>query len=143
VFPVAATGNGFPGWGKSGVGGLRRRADKVFATLESGKKIRGQALLYTIGRIANSDKLKIEAAGLTAEACGRLVVNEHFQTAVPHIYAAGDVIGFPALASTAMGQGRRAGCHMFGKPSRLLPNLIPYGIYTIPEISMVGATEEE
>jgi NAD(P) transhydrogenase len=123
--------------------GFDEDRDKVFATLESGKKIRGQALLYTIGRKANSDKLKIEAAGLTAEARGKLAVNEHFQTSAPHIYAAGDVIGFPALASTSMEQGRLAGCHMFGKPSRMLPHLIPYGIYTIPEISMVGATEEE
>ena len=123
--------------------GFDTERDKVFATLESGKKVRGQALLYTIGRHANSDRLRIEAAGLTADERGKLAVNEHFQTAVPHIYAAGDVIGFPALASTSMEQGRLAGCHMFGKPSRLLPNLIPYGIYTIPEISMVGATEEE
>ncbi len=123
--------------------GFDEDRDKVFAVLESGKKVRGQALLYTIGRQANSDKLKIEAAGLTADERGKLPVNEHFQTAVPHIYAAGDVIGFPALASTSMEQGRLAGCHMFGKPSRMLPNLIPYGIYTIPEISMVGATEEE
>jgi NAD(P) transhydrogenase len=123
--------------------GFDEERDKVFATLESGKKIRSQALLYTIGRNANSDKLKIEAAGLSADQRGKLAVNEHFQTAVPHIYAAGDVIGFPALASTSMEQGRLAGCHMFGKPSQLLPNLIPYGIYTIPEISMVGATEEE
>jgi NAD(P) transhydrogenase len=70
-------------------------------------------------------------------------VNEHFQTAVPHIYAAGDVIGFPALASTSMEQGRLASCHMFGKPGVMPPNLIPYGIYTIPEISMVGLTEEQ
>jgi NAD(P) transhydrogenase len=123
--------------------GFDEERDKVFATLESGKKVRGQALLYTIGRKANSDNLKIEAVGLTADERGKLAVNEHFQTAVPHIYAAGDVIGFPALASTSMEQGRLAGCHMFGKPSRMLPNLIPYGIYTIPEISMVGATEEE
>ncbi len=123
--------------------GFDDERDKVFALLESGKKVRGEALLYTIGRTANSDKIKIEAAGLTADGRGKLAVNEHFQTAVPHIYAAGDVIGFPALASTSMEQGRLAGCHMFGKPSRLLPNLIPYGIYTIPEISMVGTTEED
>jgi NAD(P) transhydrogenase len=123
--------------------GFDDERDKVFATLESGKKVRGQALLYTIGRKANSDKLNITAAGLTADARGKMAVNENFQTAVPHIYAAGDVIGFPALASTSMEQGRLAGCHMFGKPSTMLPNLIPYGIYTIPEISMVGATEEE
>jgi NAD(P) transhydrogenase len=123
--------------------GFDAERDKVFATLESGKKIRGQALLYTIGRHANSDKMKIEAAGLAADERGKLAVNENFQTAVPHIYAAGDVIGFPALASTSMEQGRLASCHMFGKPNRLPSNLIPYGIYTIPEISMVGATEEE
>jgi NAD(P) transhydrogenase len=72
-----------------------------------------------------------------------MVVNENFQTSVDHIYAAGDVIGFPALASTSMEQGRLASCHMFGRPGKMIPNLIPYGIYTIPEISMVGHTEEQ
>ncbi len=123
--------------------GFDEDRDKVFALLESGKKIRSQALLYTIGRNANSDRIGIEAAGLKADERGKLVVNEQFQTTVPHIYAAGDVIGFPALASTSMEQGRLAGCHMFGKPSQMMANLVPYGIYTIPEISMVGATEEE
>lgn len=123
--------------------GFDQERDRVFAKLESGKIVRGQALLYTIGRQANSDKLNIEAAGLTADPRGKLSVNENFQTNVPHIYAAGDVIGFPALASTAMEQGRLASCHMFGKPSKMMSHLIPYGIYAIPEISMVGATEEE
>lgn len=123
--------------------GIDAERDRVFAKLESGKIVRGQALLYTIGRQANSDQLNIEAAGLTADERGKLAVNEHFQTEVPHIYAAGDVIGFPALASTAMEQGRLASCHMFGKPSKMMSHLIPYGIYAIPEISMVGATEEE
>jgi NAD(P) transhydrogenase len=117
--------------------------DRVFAKLESGKNVHGQGLLYTIGRQANSDLLNLEAAGLTADGRGKLVVNENFQTAVPHIYAAGDVIGFPALASTAMEQGRLASCHMFGTPGKMPPHLIPYGIYTIPEISMVGRTEEQ
>ncbi len=123
--------------------GFDQDRDRVFANLESGKVVRGQALLYTIGRQANSDQLNIEAAGLTADGRGKLSVNENFQTTVPHIYAAGDVIGFPALASTSMEQGRLAGCHMFGKPSKMMSHLIPYGIYSIPEISMVGATEEE
>src|SRR5271169_733671 len=123
--------------------GFDEAKDRVFAKLESGKNVHGQGLLYTIGRQANSDLLNLEAAGITSDGRGKLLVNEHFQTTVPHIYAAGDVIGFPALASTSMEQGRLASCHMFGKPSRMLPNLIPYGIYTIPEISMVGATEEE
>ena len=123
--------------------GFDEERDRVFAKLASGKNIHGQGLLYTIGRQANSDLLNLESAGLKADARGKLSVNEYFQTTVPHIYAAGDVIGFPALASTSMEQGRLASCHMFGKPGRMPPNLIPYGIYTIPEISMVGQTEEQ
>ncbi|MGA9557190.1 MAG: Si-specific NAD(P)(+) transhydrogenase [Terriglobales bacterium] len=116
---------------------------QVCARLESGKVVRGQALLYSVGRQANSDKMNIDAAGVVPDGRGKLLVNEHYQTNVPHIYAAGDVIGFPALASTSMEQGRLASCHMFGKPSKMVSNLIPYGIYAIPEISMVGETEEE
>ena len=123
--------------------GLDQERDQVFAKLESGKLVRGQALLYTIGRQANSDQLNIEATGIQPDVRGKLAVNENFQTTVPHIYAAGDVIGFPALASTSMEQGRLASSHMFGKPSKMSTHLIPYGIYAIPEISMVGATEEE
>lgn len=123
--------------------GVEEDRDRVFAKLESGKTVHGQGLLYTIGRQANSDQMNIEAAGLKADGRGKMAVNETFQTAVPHIYAAGDVIGFPALASTSMEQGRLAGCHMFGKPGKMPANLIPYGIYTIPEISMVGHTEEQ
>ena len=123
--------------------GFDKERDRVFAKLASGKSVHGQGLLYTIGRQANSDLLNLESAGLKADGRGKLSVNEYFQTAVPHIYAAGDVIGFPALASTSMEQGRLASCHMFGKPGKMPPNLIPYGIYTIPEISMVGQTEEQ
>src|SRR5262249_12577492 len=123
--------------------GLDEARDRVYARLESGKQVHGQALLYTIGRQANSDQLNLGAAGLDYDDRGRLTVNEHFQTAVPHIYAAGDGIGFPALASTSMEQGRLASCHMFGKPATIPPMLIPYGIYSIPEISMVGYTEEQ
>lgn len=116
--------------------------DYVFAELESGKKVRGDALVYAVGRQANGDQLHLEAAGLAADSRGRLKVNQFFQTDVPHIYAAGDVIGFPALASTSMEQGRLTACHMFGIPFEHMPELFPYGIYTIPEISMVGQTEE-
>jgi NAD(P) transhydrogenase len=123
--------------------GFDQDRDRVFAKLESGKTVHGQGLLYTVGRQANSDLLSLEKAGLAADDRGKLVVNEHFQTSVPHIYAAGDVIGFPALASTSMEQGRLASCHMFGKPGTMPPNLVPYGIYTIPEMSMVGQTEEQ
>jgi len=123
--------------------GFDEERERVFAKLESGKTVRGQGILYTAGRQANSDRLNIDSAGLKADERGRLPVNAYFQTSVPHIYAAGDVIGFPSLASTSMEQGRLASCHMFGNPGTLLPNLIPYGIYTIPEISMVGSTEEQ
>lgn len=116
--------------------------DRVVADLESGKRVQADALMYAVGRQANGDQLHLEAAGLAADSRGRLSVNQSFQTEVPHIYAAGDVIGFPALASTSMEQGRLAACHMFGIPFEHLPELFPYGIYTIPEISMVGQTEE-
>jgi NAD(P) transhydrogenase len=116
--------------------------DRVVADLESGKKIQADALVYAVGRQANGDQLGLDAAGLAADSRGRLKVNQFFQTDVPHIYAAGDVIGFPALASTSMEQGRLAACHMFGIPFEHTPDLFPYGIYTIPEISMIGPTEE-
>jgi NAD(P) transhydrogenase len=123
--------------------GIDEARQRVFAKLESGKTVHGQGLLYTIGRQGNSDLLNITAAGLASDPRGKVIVNEHFQTSTPHIYAGGDVIGFPALASTAMEQGRLASCHMFGQPGKMMPNLIPFGIYTIPEISMVGQTEEQ
>jgi NAD(P) transhydrogenase len=117
--------------------------DRVFAELESGKKVQAHALLYCVGRQANGDLLRLEAAGLKPDSRGKIEVNESFQTAVTHIYAAGDVIGFPALASTSMEQGRLASCYMFGVAAEHMPQLFPYGIYTIPEISMVGQTEEK
>ncbi len=123
--------------------GMDPQRDRVFAELESGKKVLADALLYAVGRQANGDQLRLEAAGLQPDARGRLKVNGCFQTAVSHIYAAGDVIGFPALASTSMEQGRLAGSHMFGAPFEHMTELFPYGIYTIPEISMVGQTEEK
>jgi NAD(P) transhydrogenase len=117
--------------------------NRVTARLESGKTVHGAALVYSVGRQGNTDTLNLAAAGLEADARGRLKVNEFFQTTVPHIYAAGDVIGFPALAGTSMEQGRLAAAHMFGAPSKHEARLLPYGIYTIPEIGMVGQTEEE
>lgn len=123
--------------------GMDTQRDRVFAELESGKRVQGDALLYAVGRQANGDQLNLQAAGLQADPRGKIVVNDRFQTEVPHIYAAGDVIGFPALASTSMEQGRLASCDMFGLPFQHIPGLFPYGIYTIPEISMVGQTEEQ
>lgn len=115
----------------------------VQVELESGKRLRAEGLLYAAGRQANTDLLDLSAAGLEPDARGRITVNEYFQTATAHIYAAGDCIGFPALAATSMEQGRLAAHHMFGQPVASRPSLLPYGIYTVPEISMVGQTEQE
>jgi NAD(P) transhydrogenase len=115
----------------------------VVATLESGKTVAGAALLYAVGRQSNADLLNLEAAGVPLDKRGRIGVNEHFQTAIPHIYAAGDVIGFPALAATSMEQGRLAACHMFGAHATNSASPLPYGVYTIPEISMIGKTERQ
>jgi NAD(P) transhydrogenase len=87
--------------------------------------------------------LRLEAAGLEADSRGRIGVDEHFRTAQPHIFAVGDVIGFPALAATSMEQGRLAACAAFGVSAAKMPSALPYGIYTIPEISFVGRTERE
>jgi NAD(P) transhydrogenase len=115
----------------------------VVATLESGKTLRAQTLLYSVGRQGTTTALNLDRAGLKADDRERMKVNANYQTEVGHIYAVGDVIGFPALASTAMEQGRLAVCHAFGVPTRSIPELFPYGIYAIPEISMVGRTEEQ
>lgn len=113
------------------------------AELESGKTLRADALLYCIGRQGATKELGLENAGLTADNRGRIEVNEHYQSSAPHIYAAGDVVGFPALASTSYEQGRLSACHMFGVPCETMSKLLPYGIYSVPEISMVGWTEEQ
>ena len=113
----------------------------VQATLQSGKHLRAEALLYCIGRQGATDCLGLAGIGLAPDNRGRLKVNEHYQTDLPHIYAVGDVIGFPALASTSMEQGRLASCHAYGEPTLSIPELFPVGIYAIPEISMVGKTE--
>jgi NAD(P) transhydrogenase len=117
--------------------------DRVLIHLASGKQILTDAALYSVGRTGATSGLNLTAAGVEADSRGRLVVNDHFQTSVPHVYAVGDVIGFPSLASTSMEQGRLAACHAFGVSATSVPALFPYGIYAIPEISMVGRTEEE
>lgn len=118
-------------------------AVRVQATLESGKTLRAQTLLYAIGRQGTTAALQLDKAGLVADDRERMKVDEHFRTAVPHIYAIGDVVGFPALASTAMEQGRLAVCHAYGIETKSLPELFPLGIYAVPEISMVGKTEDQ
>jgi NAD(P) transhydrogenase len=117
--------------------------EKVRLLLESGKQIIADKALYSIGRTGNTSKLRLANAGLPADDRGRIRVNEHYQTDVPNVYAVGDVIGFPSLASTSMEQGRLAACHALGVPATSVPELFPYGIYTIPEISMCGRNEEE
>ncbi len=114
------------------------------AILDDQRRIRSDMLLYAAGRIGATDTLGLDACGLTADSRGRLAVDPvTFQTSVPHVYAAGDVIGFPALASTSMEQGRIAACHAFGAPLACAPQFFPYGIYSVPEISTVGLTEEQ
>jgi NAD(P) transhydrogenase len=116
---------------------------RAVINLESGKRIVADAVLYSVGRIAATAKLNLEAAGITAGERGKLVVDDSYRTTVPHIFAAGDVLGAPALAATSAEQGRLASCHAFGIGSGPIPKHFPYGIYAIPEISMVGATEKE
>jgi NAD(P) transhydrogenase len=115
----------------------------VTAFLESNKKVPGDALLYAVGRQGAVDELNLAAAGLTADNRGRIAVDENYRTPNPNIYAVGDVIGFPSLASVSMEQGRIAVSHAFGKPVSSNPNYFPFGIYTIPEISFIGKTEEQ
>jgi len=116
---------------------------RVCIELDSGKKVTAEKALYSIGRTGATAGLALENAGLQPMERGLLKVNENFQTSVPHIYAAGDVVGFPSLASTSMEQGRLASCHAFGLKCESAPETFPYGIYTIPEISTVGRSEEE
>ncbi len=116
---------------------------QVGVRLRSGLALTAPLLMYSAGRIGASGSLNLAAVGLQADGRGRLRVNTHFQTDVPHIYAAGDIIGFPALASTSMQQGRLAACHAFAVPAKRADHLLPFGIYAIPEISMVGPTEAE
>ncbi len=115
----------------------------VKTSLVSGKQIVSDKVLCSVGRTGATQSLRLDAVGLTADGRGRIAVNEWFQTAVPHVYAAGDVVGFPSLASTSMEQGRFAVCHAFGQEATHSRQHFPYGIYTIPEISFVGKTEEE
>jgi NAD(P) transhydrogenase len=111
--------------------------------LQDGERVKAPRLFYSMGRIANAQDLNLEAAGIELDKLGNIPVNPLFQTACPHIYAAGDVIGPPGLSSTSMEQGRLAVRNAFLLKSHHFPDIFPYGIYTIPEISSVGPTEEE
>ena len=115
----------------------------VVANLKSNKRIAGDALLYAVGRQGNVDDLNLGAAGLDADDRGRIAVDENYRTKVPNIFAGGDVIGFPSLASVSMEQGRIAAARAFGLKIESNRATYPYGIYTIPEISFIGKTEEQ
>jgi NAD(P) transhydrogenase len=128
------------GAGRSKGGGT---GDYVEAILESGKVVRADCLLYCVGRQGATDRLNLAEAGLSADDRGRIKVDANYQTSNKQVYAVGDVIGFPALASTSMEQGRTAACHMFGERTDAVKELFPFGIYSIPEISMVGWTEDK
>jgi len=124
---------------------VARGADgRIVTELEDGRAVRTEMALYCAGRMGATGDLGLENCGLDTDGRGRLSVDAGaFQTSAPHIYAAGDVIGFPSLASTSMEQGRIAACHAFELPIPPAPQYFPYGIYAVPEISTVGMSEEE
>jgi NAD(P) transhydrogenase len=111
--------------------------------LKSGKRIPADTVLYSAGRQGATDALTLENVGIEADARGRISVDEHYRTSVDHIYAVGDVIGFPSLAATSMEQGRLAAAHACGIEAKPISAALPIGIYTIPEISFIGSTEEQ
>lgn len=115
---------------------------RVIVQLQSGKRHVSDVALFSIGRLGATSTLQLEAAGLEADSRGRLKVDGEFRTSVSHIFAVGDVIGYPSLAATSSEQGRLAACYAFGRPVEPMPSHFPIGIYAIPEISMVGKTEE-
>src|SRR5262245_1867905 len=124
--------------------GVEKNFDhSVTIFLKSGKKISSPLLMYSVGRIGATRTLGLANIGIEPDDRGRIKVNENFQTVAPHIYAVGDVVGFPALASTSMQQGRHAACHAFRLNCDTTTHLLPFGIYTIPEISTVGRNEDE
>lgn len=111
--------------------------------LESGKRIVSERLLISAGRMPNIEKLNLDLLNIHRDERSNIVVNENYQTNIPHIYAVGDVIGMPALASTSLEQGRKAACHAFGLTEPETKCELPYGIFTVPEIGMVGKTEQQ
>ena len=118
--------------------------NQVCLQFASGKQARTELVLYAAGREGGTQALELQNAGLDVDERGRIAVDEHYCTKVPHIYAAGDVVGFPSLASTSMEQGRHAACHAFGMPtSGRQFDVFPFGIYAVPEMSVIGKTEEE
>jgi NAD(P) transhydrogenase len=122
---------------------VKQNEERVTVSLDGGEEVEAEAVLFCGGRSGNTEELGLEKVGVEMGPRGRIEVSERFQTSVPSIYAAGDVIGFPALASTSMEQGRVAVCHAFSlEYKKCVSPLVPYGVYTIPEISVVGESED-
>ena len=122
---------------------LTKEGRQVITRLRSGKVIVSDCVLFSAGRVSNTAELGLEQLSIDTDDRGAITVNEHYQTSQGHIYAAGDVIGFPALASTSAAQGRLVACHAFGIKDSYIESELPYGIYSIPEISFVGKNEDE
>jgi len=125
------------------VAAVELHGDRTLTVLASGKTIPADAVMYSAGRVGATDTLDLELVNIPVDDRSRIKVDEHYRTSVPHIYAVGDVIGFPALAATSMEQGRLAAYHAFDEPTPSIGKSMPIGIYTIPEISYVGQTEAE
>ena len=123
--------------------GIENKNNRAHVYFEDGGSEEAEVLLYALGRIANVETLNLETIGLELNRKGNLTVNPMYQTELPHVYAVGDVIGTPSLASTSMEQGRLAACHAFQASNQTFPSFYPFGIYTIPEISYCGYTEQE
>jgi NAD(P) transhydrogenase len=121
----------------------KTKSASAIAKLESGAVLEAEVLFFAAGRTPNTDRIGLSRLGIKTSERGEIVVNENFQTNVPNVYAAGDVIGLPALAATSNAQGRHAALHMFGAKVKAFPDVFPVGIYTIPELSSVGANEQE
>jgi NAD(P) transhydrogenase len=129
---------------RESVARVERHDGGTLTILESGKRIPSDTVMYSAGRQGVTEELGLDKAGLEADSRGRIKVDDDFRTTAPHVYAVGDVIGFPALAATSMEQGRRAAYHACGEPVETpMQDAQPIGIYTIPEISYVGKTEDE
>jgi NAD(P) transhydrogenase len=140
---TALTDIGLQFYGRKEPTKIERKNNHAYVTFKDGTTLEADVLLYALGRTANVKSLHIENAGLTLDSKGYIPVNPLFQTSIPHIYAVGDVIGGPCLASTSMEQGRLSARHAMGVQTQYFPSFYPIGIYTIPEISSCGYTEEE
>jgi NAD(P) transhydrogenase len=127
-----------------GITSVERDGAAVRVTTSDGGSVATQKVIYAAGRTGNTEDLGLKEAGVATDDRGRILVDEHFQTSIPRVYAAGDVIGPPALASVSMEQGRVAACHAMDIPFKVTVDpLTPFGVYTIPECAMVGLTEEQ